>query len=354
MSTGQSGRRVVVAITSPLEPEHAATIAAVDPDRIDLRYLPELMPPTRYTADHNGVAGWKRTEPDETRFRAAIRDAEVTWDVPIAPDAGPLDLCPGLRWIQTSSAGVGQRIKQLGLADTNLIVTTSSGVHARPLAEFVFAVLLHHAKCFSQLRAWQNDHHWQRYCGGELDGQTIAIIGPGRIGRQIALVARAFGMNTWALARTHDPARAETLGVDRLFTRDELRAMLAGADAVVLCMPHTPETEDMIGAAEIAAMKPGTVLVNIARGAVIDEDAMVVALRSGQIAFAGLDVFRQEPLPPDSPIWDLPNVIVNPHSASTAASENRKIVELFAHNLRCYLDHNFAAMSPVLDKTRLY
>jgi phosphoglycerate dehydrogenase-like enzyme len=119
-------------------------------------------------------------------------------------------------------------------------------------------------------------------------------------------------------------------------------------------MPHTPETEGMIGAAEIAAMKPGVVLVNIARGAVIDEGAMLDALRSGQIAFAGLDVFREEPLPPDSPFWDLPNVIVNPHSASTATSENGKITEIFVRNLRCYLDGEFAKMTPVLDKARLY
>jgi phosphoglycerate dehydrogenase-like enzyme len=130
--------------------------------------------------------------------------------------------------------------------------------------------------------------------------------------------------------------------------------MLAGADAVVLSTPHTAETDGLIGPREIAAMKPGVVLVNIARGAVIDEDAMIAALRSGQIAFAALDVFRQEPLPADSPLWDLPNVIVNPHSASTAFSENRKITDIFLHNLRRYLDGDLAAMSPLLDKSRGY
>jgi len=130
--------------------------------------------------------------------------------------------------------------------------------------------------------------------------------------------------------------------------------MLAGADAVVLCCPHTPETEGMIGAEELAALKRGVVFVNIARGAVVDEAALVAALREGRIGFAALDVFREEPLPPESPLWDLPNVLINPHSASTSVAENSRITDIFIQNLRHYLAGRFDQMAPRLDMQRLY
>jgi phosphoglycerate dehydrogenase-like enzyme len=348
------GEKTVVMITSPLEREHAERIAAIEPARVELIYRPDLMPPTRYQGDHNGPADWPGFAARRGEWHGLLRRAEVLWDFPTHEETPVLELCPRLKWVQTSSAGVGQLVKRLGLQDSDLIVTTSSGLHAEALAEFVFAALLYHAKWFAQIRTWQRDHQWERFCGGELRGQTLAIVGPGRIGRQIARIGRDFGMRTWAMAATYDPTRATALGVDRLFPRDELRTMLAGADAVVLCAPHTPETEDLIGAAEIAALKPGVVFVNIARGQVVDEAALIAALRDGRIGFAALDVFRTEPLPPDSPLWDLPNVLVNPHSASTAPSENGRITDIFIRNLRCYLDGRYDELSPLLDKQRLY
>jgi phosphoglycerate dehydrogenase-like enzyme len=312
------------------------------------------MPPTRYQGDHNGPGDWPGFESRRNEWHSLLKRADILWDFPTHEDLGVLELSPNLRWVQTSSAGVGQYVKRLGLQDSDLIVTTASGVHGEALTEFVFAALLYHAKWIGQLKTWQQQHHWERYCSGELSGQTLAIIGTGRIGRETARIGRAFGMTVWGMAATYDPARASSLGVDRLFARHELREMLAGADAVVLCTPHTAETEDMIGAEEVASFKPGVVLVNIARGLVIDENAMIAALRDGRIALAALDVFRTEPLPTDSPLWDLPNVIVNPHSASTAPSENGKITDIFIRNLRAFLDGRYDEMSPVLDKHRLY
>ena len=130
--------------------------------------------------------------------------------------------------------------------------------------------------------------------------------------------------------------------------------MLSEADVITLIMPHTPETENMIDAAAIACLKPTAILVNIARGQVIDEDALIVALQERRIAGAALDVFRTEPLPADSPLWSLPNVFINPHSASTADSEDAKITALFCENLRYYLDGEFGRMRSVLDKAQLY
>src|SRR4029077_13641436 len=163
-----------------------------------------------------------------------------------------------------------------------------------------------------------------------------------------------FNMEVWAMARRNVPERVEELGVDKGVPKEQLQKLLGAADCVVLSTPHTPETESLIDRAAIAAMKPGVVLVNIARGIVIDEEAMIDALQSGQIGFAALDVARVEPLPVGSPLWDLPNVLICPHSASTADTENGKIVDIFVHNLRCYLDGRIDEMTPVLDKMRLY
>lgn len=345
---------LVVMITSHLEPEFADHIAAVAPGEVELIYRPDLLPPARYQGDHTGPTDWKRSDAGEAEWRALLARAEVVWDFAPVPGASPFDLSPQLKWVQTTSAGVGQYVKRLGVAESDLIVTTASGVHAEPLTEFVFAVMLYHEKRFALLQRDKQAKVWQRYASGELAGKTIAIIGPGRIGREIARIASAFGITVHAMPRTFNPDRAAELGADRVFARDELHELLGGADYVVLCTPHTPDTEGLIGAPEIAAMKPGVVLVNIARGVVIDEDAMTEAIRSGHIALAGLDVFRVEPLPATSPLWDLPNVIINPHSASTAPSENAKITAIFCRNLRLYLDGRLNEMSPVLDKARLY
>lgn len=354
--TGSADRneRVVAMITSSLEPEHAARIAAAHPDRIELIYRPDLLPPARFPADHGGDPAWRRTAGQQAEWHALLARAEVLWDFAYGERAGPLELSPKLRWVQTTSAGVGPYVERLGLQESDLLVTTASGVHARPLTEFVFAALLYHTKRFDHLQRERPDRRWQRFATRELHGQTMAIVGPGRIGREVARIARCFGMQVWAMARENAPGRAEALGVDRLFGRDELPAMLAGADCLVLCTPHTPETDGLMGRAEIDALKPGAVFVNIARGQVVDEEALIDALRDGRVAFAALDVFRTEPLPPDSPLWELPNVLVNFHSASTVDTENATLTDVFLRNLGHYLRGELDQMSPILDKMRLY
>jgi phosphoglycerate dehydrogenase-like enzyme len=354
-------RPVVIGITSPLEPEYVEQIRNAAPGRIEVRYEPDLLPPTLYVADHNGPKDWKHTPEQNARWEAMLADCEVVWDIPSVvwdtpgAEAKPvIDIVPNLRWIQTTSAGVGPMIKRLGLAETDVIVTTASGIHAKPLAEFAFAVMLNYVKEFPRLRDEQAAHRWERYCAGELDGRTLTVIGPGRIGREVGRLGKAFGMHTIAIASQVESGRAEALGFDEAFDRTGLHDALGRSDFVVISTPHTPDTENLVDADAIAAMKPGIVLVNIARGIVIDEDAMIEALRSGHIAYAGLDVFRTEPLPTNSPLWDLPNVLVAPHSASTAWNENQRITDIFVSNIPLYLDGRFDEMSPVLDKQRGY
>lgn len=344
---------LVVMITSPLEPEYVTEIAGAFPGEIELIYPDDLMPTPRYRGDHGhydrGLTGEK-----QEAWHALLRRAEVLFDFPEYEQLPFGELCPNVRWVQTSSAGVGPMVRDLGLQDADLLVTTASGLHAQPLAEFAFAAILYHSKELARLQNEQLERSWRRFSGRELAGATLAIIGPGRIGQEVARVARVFRMRVVALGRNSDPARTAALGMDRLYARSELPAMLGEADYLVLCAPHTPETDTIMDAAAFAAVKPGLGLVNIGRGALVDEDAMLAALRDGRIAFAALDVFRQEPLPPDSPFWSQPNVLINPHSASTVDTENAKLTARFIENLRAYLDGRVGDLQPVLDKRRLY
>ena len=349
----QSPERLVAMITSPLEPEYAERIAAAYPDQVDLIYRPDLMPSTRYVGDH-GDPNFRRSPEQEREWHELLARSEVLWDFPPDERLALFELAPRLRWVQTTSAGVGQLVKRLGLQDSDLLVTTASGIHAQALAEFVFAALLFHTKELGRLQEEQRAKAWNRFCGIELAGRTMAIIGPGRIGREIARIARTFRMRAVAMGRRSDPARAEALGVDRLYDRSELPAMLAEADCVVVCAPQTPETNDLLGRQEFSAIKPGAVFVNIGRGTIVDEDALLEALRDGRIAFAALDVFREEPLPQSSPFWEMPNVLINPHSASTVNTENAKLAELFIRNLGHYLAGEINEMAPQLDKRQLY
>jgi phosphoglycerate dehydrogenase-like enzyme len=214
-------------------------------------------------------------------------------------------------------------------------MTTAAGVHADPLAEFALLGLLWLAKGGPRLLQWQRDRHWERHTSRQLAGQRVLIVGAGSIGRRVAELCAAAKMEVWAAVR---PGRSAQLpGVTRFIGVDELTGVLAEVDALVLACPLTDETHHLIGAKQLAALPRHAVLVNVARGQVVDEPALVESLSTGQLAGAVLDVFEQEPLPADSPLWDMPNVLVSPHSASTVAEENSQIVDLFIDNLRRFL-----------------
>ncbi len=348
--------RHVVFIATPLEAEHVARIRAAAGTLAEVVHEPDLHPPTRYVADHVGVAGFRRTPEQEERWRRHLARATILWDFPPRAAGGPNGLAdaPLVRWVQTTSAGVGQAVARMGLADSDVTVTTASGVHADSLAEFVMLALLAGVKDLPRLRREQQAHHWERYCCGELSGRTMLVVGAGKIGRRVGDLARAFGMRSIGILARPDPGRAAGLGLDEVHGPDALMSLLPEADAVVLSVPHTAETEGMIGREQIARMKPGVTLVNVARGVVIDEPAMIEALRDGRIGFAALDVAAIEPLPSDSPLWDMENVLVSPHSASTAPSENGKITDIFCRNLQAYLAGRPQDMVNILDKKRLY
>lgn len=343
-------------ICTPFEAEHVERIKAAAGDRIRVIYEPDLLPPTRFVADHGGQPGFKRTEEQQARWLSNLGEATILFDIPpgIPAGSGVLDFAPNVKWIQTSSSGIGQALKRLGLVGTPVHVTNAKGVHAEPLAEFVFAAMLQYVKRFDFLKAEQRAHRWERYCGDGLDGKTMLVIGAGLVGGQVGKIGQAFGMKVHAVVNTPSPDRKGELHADAVHGTDELPELLPQADFIVLCVPHTPDTEGLLDAKAIASFKPGVVLVNIARGQVIDETAMTAALQSGHIAFAGLDVATVEPLPLDSPLWDMPNVLISPHSASTVSSENRRITDIFCHNIPLYLEGRFTEMRNLFNKERLY
>jgi phosphoglycerate dehydrogenase-like enzyme len=337
---------LVVLIASPLEHEHIERIRAVDP-RIEVLHDADLLPRPRYVSDHTG-APMTRTPEQEARFLEMLRRAEVVFDFDRAHMRDLPAVAPRLRWLQATSAGIGQMVKRVGLDRSNIVLTTASGVHARPLADFCLMAMLMFAKDYARMEREKRAKGWDRYCGEELTGKTLAIVGLGRVGQEVARHGKRMDMRVVGTRRSSAPVP----DVDELFLPADLHAMLREADFLVLAAPHTPETEGIIGEAELALLKPTAVLINIGRGALVDEDALVQALGEKRLAGAALDVFRTEPPPEDSPLWDMPNVIVSPHSASTVTQENARITELFCDNLRRYIKGQ--PLRNVLDTKKLY
>jgi phosphoglycerate dehydrogenase-like enzyme len=346
---GEPKHRIFIA--TPLAAANVETIRAVDPARVEVIYEPDLLPPIRYVGDHGG-APFARNKDQERRWREALSSADILWDLPRTAD--DMAAASRLKWIQTTSTGVGQDIKALGVQESDILITTARGVHAGPLAEFVFMALLAHFRGLPHLMTEQRAHRWVRYCGEEVARKTVAVLGAGDLARGIAQIGRAFDMRVVAVARDVLKERGHVQLFDAVYPTEALHRVLAASDAIVVAVPHTPATENMIDEAAFRAMKPGIAFVNIGRGQVVDEEALIGHLRSGHVGFACLDVTAVEPLPPESPLWDMPNVLISPHSASTVTTENNKITEIFCHNLRCFLDGRTKDMKNILDKRLMY
>src|SRR4029077_10934198 len=336
---------VVVVIATHLETELLERIRAVEA-RLEVLYDAALLGQPRYVADHHAPIA--RTPEQEARFLEMLGRAEGVFDFPGGYYRDLATVAPRLRWLQSTSAGIGQMVKRVGLDATDITFTTASGVHARPLADFCLMAMLMFAKNYQWMERDKKAKRWERYCGEELTGKTLAIVGIGRVGQEVARHGKRMDMRVTGMRRSDAAVR----DADNLFDRADLHAMVREADFLVLAAPHTPETEGIIGEAELAVLKPSAVLINIGRGALVDEEALIHALQEKRLAGAALDVFREEPPPQDSALWEMPNVIISPHSASTVAQENARITDIFCDNLRRYLDGQ--PLRNVLDKEKLY
>ena len=256
-----------------------------------------------------------------------------------------------LRWIQLQTAGA-ERILDNPVLRAGVTVTTASGIHATPMAEYVLGVMLAMARQLPAVCAMQRErtrpaHPWRALRGRELRGETIGILGYGSIGREVGRLALSLGMRVIALSAsgrrrdegyyvegTGDPEGRIPIA---WYTPDDLHTFLASCGFVVVAAPLVPQTRGLIDEAALRAMRSDAVLVNIARGEIVQEEALLRALREGWIAGAALDVFAQEPLPPEHPFYDLDNVLITPHMAAMTRHYNERLVDLFVANLRRYL-----------------
>jgi phosphoglycerate dehydrogenase-like enzyme len=249
-----------------------------------------------------------------------------------------------LRWVQNWGAGVNH-IPLDQFAARGIILTTASGVHAFPIAETIFAMMLSFTRKLHVSIRLQMKREWKPETPDEIHGKTICIVGVGAIGKETAKIAKAFGMTVWGVTYSGNPSP----NVDKMVDRNGLDDALRASDYVVVTLPLTDETQQMIGEREFATMKPTAIYINIGRGKTTDEKALVSALRSGKIAGAGLDVFEEEPLPADSPLWEMDNVIVSPHHAGSTVRYEERAVDIFIHNL-----HDFVAgREPSLNRVDL-
>lgn len=257
---------------------------------------------------------------------------------------------PKLKWFQPTSAGV-DRFLDDAFRQSSVVMTNVSGMHATPIGEYVLMFMLMFAKRAPSCFQMKQERQWKQFMPAVLRSKTVGIVGLGNIGREVARLAKAFGMRVVATrrsARQSKPVR----NVDRLFPLDQLSQLLSESDFVVLSLPLTPESHKIIGEAELRSMKPTAYLINIGRGNLIDEAALINALEKHLIAGAGLDVFATEPLPADSRLWELPNVIFSPHIAGGMEDYIAQANVVFCQNLRRYLSGE--KLVNVVDKKKGY
>lgn len=243
-----------------------------------------------------------------------------------------------LKWIQSPSSGINYYLAIPELVESDVLLTSAVGTHSACLAESVMGMLLAFTRGIRQFVLRQQKHEWSlRELRGELcelTRSTMGLVGFGSVGRATAVRAAAFGMRILAVD-AYPGAKPDY--VEALWNLEGLDQLLAQSDVVVVTVPYTPQTDDMIGAEQIARIKPGSYLIGISRGNIINEDALVAALKSGHLKGAALDVFAQEPLPPDSELWDVENLLITPHAAGGTQFEAENVVGIFRENLTRYL-----------------
>jgi len=313
-------------------------LCAIDP-RIEVVTLP-VDPDSDWLNDtshipHDEPPSWAVGQGPARREALARATALMTLSTP----AGLLDLAPRLKWIQSLGAGVEQFVAA-GVTRDRVVVTNATGVSSASMSEFVIGRLLQIWKRFPEADRHQRAHNYIRTYGRTFGGSVIGIVGMGGIGRAVAQRARALGLTVLGLKRNPKPPVSEPgepPDAHEIFGPGQLHEMLARCDAVVISAPASPETEHMINADALKAMKPGAVLVNVARGSLVDTGALIDALNNKHLGAAALDVFEEEPLPPESPLWDTENVYISAHSSVSVDRYMDDIFDLFEDNAKRYV-----------------
>lgn len=310
--------RVLSTMTFP--PDWLAEVAAAS-DRIALEQIPAA------TADEL---------PAE-----ALAAAEVIYTGSAFPTR---EQAPALRWVQLDTAGADHVRRSPLWSREDVVVTSLAGVSPRPMAEYVLAMVLafaHRLPVAARLRArkqWPDPgERWRLYGPAHLPGSRMVIVGYGRLGRGIARAAQGFGIDVVGVRRDGGRVYADEVPGVASVTVAQLDEALAGADWIVVCVPGTPETRGLLGAARLAAVKPGAHLIDVSRGGVVEQAALLAALDDGRLAGAALDVFEDEPLASDSPLWDDPRIVLTPHISGLASDYSERVCALFKDNLARYV-----------------
>jgi glyoxylate/hydroxypyruvate reductase len=340
--------RVEVLVATPLASELVARIRRAVPQAV-VRHDAATLPPPRYACDHRGLEGFVRSHGAQRRWDSWLDGAEVLFGVPGDSADGLRETvrrCPRLRWIQGTAAGVGDMLRSAGLDDgerARVRLTSAAGVHAGPLAEWAMLGLLALTKDLPALFEDKERHRWDKRPVRELAGQHLVVVGLGQVGRRTAEYARALGMRVTGVRRRAEAGPSED--ADAVAPVSDLPELFAAADAVVLALPQTEATRGLVDRALLERLPAHAILVNVGRGSVIDEEALIDLLSSGRLAGAALDVVATEPLPDSSRLWQLRNVILSPHTAALSTRENDRIVDLFIDNM-----HRFLAGRPLLNE----
>jgi len=283
-----------------------------------------------------------------------LREAEIIFTISLRPEQ--FATARSVRWIHAPTAAVHQFLFP-ELVNSEVVLTNSTEVHGPVVAEHVMALIFALAKKipqavrFQEKGVWGKDEMWE--VGPrprEIAGASLGLIGVGSIGRRVAQMASALGMRVIAVRERTEKEKPQ--GVQDVFSPAELDKLLGQSDFVVMAVPLVPATHALINANTLELMKPDACLINVGRGPQVDEFALAEALHSGRIAGAALDVFEQEPLPPDSPLWSVENLLITPHTAGLSEKLWTRHYELFSENLRRYLDHQ--PLRFVVDKRRGY
>jgi len=346
-------QRLRIAICPVITAAQAKRLADADP-RIDVDWQPDLYAPQRFEGDMDGDPTWQRTLELQARYDAMCDGADALFGLPDSR-ASKLRRCveanPHLIWVQTMAAGGGAQVRAAKLCPADLsrlTVTTAAGVHADTLAEFALYGVLAGAKQLPEMQQNQRDHIWADLAPvRHVCDMTVTVVGMGHIGRLVAQRFLALGARVIGVNRS----LRDVAGVE-MHTDADLIEVATRSDAIVNCLPATADTDKLISASVLAAAKPGLIVVSLGRGSCIDEDAMIALLRTGHVGFAALDVVAREPLAADSPLWDLPNVLLSPHNMAFTKRLTDRIIDLTIDNARALLDGR--PMQNVMDKHLFY
>ncbi|HKL76350.1 MAG TPA: D-2-hydroxyacid dehydrogenase [Halanaerobiales bacterium] len=284
----------------------------------------------------------------EDKTKKEIVDSDLLFDFR-GIEREDIERAENLKWIQTWTAGVDKFMEddfKKVLKEKDIILTNMSGVHSNVIAEHSLGFMINFSRRFCDFHEQKNNKDWNRLKVDQLAGKTLAVVGLGSIGSEIARKAKVFEMNVLGVNRSGE---GDFDHVDKLYGQDELNKALELTDYVVVIVPLTPETEGMIGEKEFAAMKESAYFINMARGEVVDEPAMIEALREGKIAGAGLDVFAKEPLPQDSPLYELDNVLITPHVGGAFPGYNKKAIKIVEENLEKFVKGKKEEMINIID-----